>query len=223
MTWLALRRLCAAFVLSVCSAGPLAAGDLQAWNEVDLAARWRRLDLTIPFVARIDFRSPNPQLAATGLTADVHLRWGITLTGGYLFVRLPYFAETAVHVPLVAVSESIRAGRMVITDRNRAEKLIGFGNSPVRYRNRLLVQLPLWSRYGAFTDDEVFFNSSTSRWDQNRFRIGGDVRINTRLVLDVYYLQRDLRGQAPATRVIGTTLRVLLTPEAKGLSGHGRG
>jgi len=33
------------------------------------------------------------------------------------------------------------------------------------------------------------------------------------LLLDVYYLQRNASGPAPTTRVLGTTLRVTLTPK----------
>ena len=57
-------------------------------------------------------------------------------------------------------------------------------------------------------DDEVFYDFAASRWNQNRLRAGGGVRMNARLFLDVYFLQRDLHGGAPKTRVVGSTLRV---------------
>lgn len=51
------------------------AQELQSWNEVDLSASWRHADFLAPFVARISLGSPNPELAATGLTADLPLHW----------------------------------------------------------------------------------------------------------------------------------------------------
>ena len=65
------------------------AQDLQSWNEVDLAASWRNVEFLVPLLARTDTRLPNPQLAATGITADLSLPWHLTLTAGYLFADLP--------------------------------------------------------------------------------------------------------------------------------------
>ena len=190
------------------------AQDFQLWDEVDLAASWRNVDFLVPLLARTDTRLPNPQLAATGITADFRLPWGFTLTGGYLFADLPQLSDK-VHLPLIALSKSLRAGRFTVSDRNRFEKLIGYPNSPVRYRNRLMVDRPFGVHDGwhLFVDDEVFFNLSSSSWNQNRFRGGGGARLNRRLFIDGYYLQRNPSGGAPTTRVLGTTLRVTLTPK----------
>lgn len=65
------------------------AQDFQLWDEVDLTASRRNVDFLVPFLARTDTRLPNPQLAATGITADFRLPWRLTLTGGYLFADLP--------------------------------------------------------------------------------------------------------------------------------------
>jgi hypothetical protein len=87
------------------------AQDFQPWNEVDLTASWRRVDFLVPLLARTDFRLPNPQLAATGITADLPLLWHLTLTGGYLFADLPQRSQVA-HVPLFAVTKSFHMGRL---------------------------------------------------------------------------------------------------------------
>jgi hypothetical protein len=70
-----------------------------------LAASWRNADFPIPLVARTDTRRPNPQLAASGITADVPLPWQLTLTGGYLFADLVQLSDT-VHLPFIALSKS---------------------------------------------------------------------------------------------------------------------
>ncbi len=191
------------------------AQDFQLWDEVDLTASWRTVDFLVPLLARTDTRLPNPQLAATGITADLLLPWHVTLTGGYLFADLPQLSDK-VHLPLIALSKAFRGRRFTITDRNRFEELIGYPTSPVRYRNRLMVDRSFGVHDGwhLFADDEIFFNLSTSSWNQNRFQAGGGARLNHRLFLDGYYLQRNPSGSAPTTRVLGTTLRVILTPKS---------
>jgi hypothetical protein len=196
---------------------PAIAQDFQLWNEVDLAASWKKVEFLAPFLARSDTSLPNPQLAATGITADFPLPWRLTLTGGYLFADLPQ-RSLFVRLPLVAVTKSGAIGRFTVADRNRFEKLIGFGTAPVRHRNRFLLDRSLGAhdRWHLFADDEVFFDLSAGAWNQNRLQAGGGARLNRCLLLDVYYLQRDASGLAPTTPALGTTLRVTLTPKPEG-------
>jgi hypothetical protein len=195
---------------------PLArAQDVQSWNEVDVDASWRNVEIMMALLALTDTHLPNPQLAATGITADVHLPWQLTLTGGYLSADLLQRSDL-VHVPLFAVSKAFHASRLMVIDRNRFEKLIGFGASPIRYRNRLTFDLPFGAhnRWHVFADNEVFFDLSASQWNQNRFRTGGGAQLNRHLSLDVYYLQRNPSAGALETRLVGTTLKIQLTPRA---------
>ncbi len=187
------------------------AQELQSWNEVDLSASWRHVDLLAPFVARIGPGSANPELAATGLTADLPLRWGLTLTPGYLFADLPQ-GNDLVHLPLLALTEITHLKHLSLSDRNRLEKLIGYRGNPVRYRNRLLLDHPLGSdgRAHAFLNDEVFFDLSAAKFNQNRVQAGAGVRLHPRWLLDLYYLQRN-PGSGPATYVLGATLKLSLT------------
>jgi Protein of unknown function (DUF2490) len=186
------------------------AQEFEAWNEVDLTASWRRVDFLAPFVARIDPAKPNPQLAATGLTADLPLRWGLTLTPGYLFADLPQ-ANYLVHLPLLAFTETTHLSRLTLSDRNRFEKLLGYPGSPIRYRNRLLLDCPFGSddRAHVFIDDEIFFNLSTANFNQNRFQTGAGVRLHPRFLLDFCYFQKN-PGSGTPTYVFGTTLKVSL-------------
>jgi Protein of unknown function (DUF2490) len=202
----------AGFVIFLVFAGPISrAQEFQAWNEVDLTASWRRIDFLTPFVARLDPAKPNPQMAATGLTADLPLRWGLTFTPGYLFADLPQ-GNYLVHLPLLALTETTHLSRLTLADRNRFEKLIGYPGSPVRYRNRLLLDCP-FGFHGlahAFIDDELFFNLSAVNFNQNRFQTGAGLRLHPRFLIDMYYLRKN-PGSGSATYVLGTTLRVSLT------------
>jgi Protein of unknown function (DUF2490) len=190
-----------------------AAQGFQSWNEVDVTASWKHVDFLFPFQPRTDTRLPNPQLAAGGAEADFGLPWRLTLTGGYLAADLPQRSEW-VHLPLVALTKSFQWRRFSLADRNRFERLVGFGTSPVRYRNRLFLDRAFGARdaWHLFVDDEVLFDLSAGKWSQNRAQVGGGARLSRRLFLDVYYLRRNVSGGGPATNVIGNILKVALTP-----------
>src|SRR5579885_3262208 len=136
-----------------------AAQDLQSWNEVDLTASWRNIEFLVPLLARVDSSLPNPQLVATGVMADLPLRWHLTFTGGYLFAVVPQ-RPLNVHLPIIALTPTLKVRHFVLADRNRFEKLIGFTDSPVRYRNRFLLDAPFGARerWHVFLDDEIIFN-----------------------------------------------------------------
>jgi hypothetical protein len=188
------------------------AQDFQWWSEFDLAGSTGAVDFLAPFLARLDPSTPNPQLVGTGVTADLRVSRHFTLTGGYLFAGLPQRRHLHVHIPLVAASITVRAGRLVIADRNRVERLIGYGASPVRYRNRVFIDLPLGKegRWHMFGDNEAFFDVGASRWSQNRFQLGAGTRVGPGVSLDVFYLRRTLIGGAPDTHALGTTVKVVL-------------
>jgi hypothetical protein len=189
------------------------AQDFQSWNEVDLTASWHKVDFLVPLLARTDSSLPNPQLAATGMTADLPQRWHLTLTAGYLFADLPQKPAHA-HVPLVALTPALRFGRLSIADRNRFEKLFAYANQPVRYRNRLLVDEVLGNsrRWHVFVQNEAIWDLTDAAWSQNRLQGGAGSRLDRHFSLDVYYLRRNAAGGAAPVNVLGTTLRVSLTP-----------
>jgi hypothetical protein len=66
--------------------------------------------------------------------------------------------------------------------------------------------------------EKVFFDLPHTTWNQNRLQAGGRARLS-RLCFDVYYLpvssylQRNPSGGASKTPVLGTALRVTLTPK----------
>src|SRR5262249_8419773 len=178
--------------------------DLQWWGEVDVTGDWRAVHLLVPSVIRVDSQLPNPQLAATGVEIEVPLSRYITATGGYLFADLPQRAQSHVHLPLIAVSTTVRLGRLTIADRNRVERLIGYGVSPIRYRNRFMVELPVGraDRWHVFGDDEAFLDTSVSNWTQNRLQVGCGARVASGVWVDLFYLQRRVAGGAASTNVV---------------------
>lgn len=203
-------RLCVGvWLLCVLSCARAAgAQEFQSWNEVDLTGRWHGLNLLAPFVARLQPGAANPQLAATGLMVDIPLTHSLLLTPGYLFAELPQLSD-AVHLPLIAVTPQVQTHGLLLTDRNRFEKLIGYPGAPVRYRNRILAdwQLGPAKRLHAFIDDEALFNLTVGNFNQNRFQAGVGSRFDRRCGLDLYYLRKSPSGGTPIN-VLGATLRV---------------
>ena len=211
-----MRLVIAAFA-SLLIAPQACAQEFQWWSEFDMTASVRSVEVLGLIATRTDSMLPNPQLVGGGLEGEVRVLRHLTLTGGYLFVDLPQRGRLHVQLPLVAATTMFRVGRLFMSDRNRFEQLVGYGTSPVRYRNRMLVDLSLGSdaRWHLFGDDEAFFDFSTSTWSQNRLQLGGGVRLRPGVALDTYYLQRNVRGGAPTTHVLGTTLRVALHPVSR--------
>src|SRR5215471_9834159 len=129
-------RLVVALLGTLLFATEAGAQDFQWWGEVDVTASVRPIDLLGLIVTRTDSTLPNPQLVGGGLEGEVRVLPHLTLTGGYLFVDLPQRGRLHVQLPLAAATTMFRVRRLYIADRNRVEKLVGFGTSPVRYRNR---------------------------------------------------------------------------------------
>ena len=198
-------------VASLCFSTVARAQGFQIWNEEDITAVFGRSSVTVNLVDRIVPRLANPQFLAAGLMTDVRLPAHTVLSVGYLVVDLPQRQPSVVRVPLVALSGAVRIRRLTLADRNRVEQLVGLGSSPVRYRNRLSLD---WSPGipnppHVFADQEVFFITSESGWNQNRVRIGSGWAMRPTLMLDVFYLQQNVRGRARG-QVLGTTLKVAL-------------
>jgi hypothetical protein len=201
------------------------AADSQIWSEVDLlASPTSGLRFTFPLVMRNSFDLPNPQLGGAGCIADVSVTKDLTLTAGYLFVGLPNTGKGyESNIPLAAITIRHKLGHFEASDRNRAEKLFGLSNSPIRYRNKLSVDLPLASgRWTPFVTNEIFYDFSQAAWTQDRLQIGVGLRLNTRLRLNSFFLLRsDLQVKANDVHALGLMLEWSLTgKKAKGAE-HG--
>ncbi len=204
-------RLCLLIVATLVTKSAQGA-DVQMWNEVDLSASlMSRINITIPLVIRDSFNLANPQLYGAGAIVDVALTKYLSISGGYLFVGLPHIGPGYnVNVPLAALTLHHRIGRFRVGDRNRWEQLRGLPGSPVRYRNKLLLDLPLDSgRWTPFVSDEMFWDDSQSAWTQNRFEVGVGRELTARLRLDSFFLERtDLEKSANNVHAIGLALEI---------------
>jgi hypothetical protein len=191
------------------------AADGQLWNEVDVSTRVTSMvTLTVPIVLRNGFSLSDPKLFGIGPLVDIALSKHVTVTTGYLFVDLPNTGlGYAVHVPLGAITLRQTVGGVHLSDRNRAEALIGLPQSPIRYRNKLVLSLPFADeRWQPFLTNETFYDFSKSYWSQNRFQAGIGRQLSSRTRFDVFYLERSVHLSHPtASHIIGLTLEIKLT------------
>ncbi len=187
-----------------------AAQGVQSWNEVDVTTSWKKVNLLMPGVVRLDASLPNPQFAATGIVASVPAGKHLQLVGGYLFADLPQDSHVA-HVPVLALAAMVRKRNLKLLDQNRFEKLFDYGSEPVRYRNLVYGDMGFGrGEWHAFVDDEIFFNLSNSTWNQNRFQAGAGRHFNRRLSFDLYYLLRNASAGPSPVQIVGTVLTVKL-------------
>jgi hypothetical protein len=190
------------------------ASDFEVWSEIDFSAQFgERLSVLFPLVARTSAQLANPQFAAAG--ALVSWRWmqHVDLTGGYLVVSLPHAGPGfTVQAPLAAVAFSQKIGWVRVSDRNRAERLIGVPGDPLRYRNRFVLEVPTPAdAWRIFAADEVFYDFTAAAWTQNRFQVGAARSLTRKTGLEVYYLERSLRHSTPgSTHALGLALEIRL-------------
>src|SRR5215472_11721509 len=97
-------------------ASDVAGGSVhQSWDEVDLGGEWKRVDVEISGLVRLNTDPVKTAFLATGITADLKLRRELSLTTGYLLVDLPQ-SSTHVHAPLVALSTLLSVWGVTLTD-----------------------------------------------------------------------------------------------------------
>jgi hypothetical protein len=220
-----MRTTVSSFVIITSLASLARAADSQLWSEVDLlASPTSALRFTFPLVMRNSFDLANPQLGGAGCIVDVSVMKDLTVTAGYLFVGLPNTGKGyESNIPLAAITIRHKLSRVEVSDRNRAEKLFALPESPIRYRNRLSVDVPLASgRWTPFVTNEIFYDFSKSAWTQDRLQLGVGLRLKPRVKLNTFFLLRsDLQVKANDVHALGLMLEWSLTgKKAKGAE-HG--
>jgi hypothetical protein len=220
-----MRIVLLSLVIATSLANAARAADTQLWSEVDLlASPSSGIRFTFPLVMRNSFDLANPQLGGAGCIVDFSVTKDLTVTAGYLFVGLPNTGKGyESNIPLAAITIRHKLGRLELSDRNRAEELFGLPNSPIRYRNKVSVDLPLASgRWIPFVTNEIFYDFSVSKWTQDRLQLGLGMRLNPHVKLNTFFLLRsDLQAKANDVHALGLMLEWSLTgKKAKGAE-HG--
>ncbi len=175
--------------------------DTQGWQELDLVGtlsdHWSYL---LAGFSRFSDKDPNPAL--TGGAAFVtwsHGALGATL--GYLHaqVRLPSSGvRLNADLPIAAITGTLTAGPLSLSDRLRIEDLIGVPGDPWRYRNLVsIVSSPrgLGRLEALAVSDEVFFDLNSGRLTRNRLLAGPTIAVADRVNISLDYLnERDVGG-----------------------------
>jgi hypothetical protein len=207
--------------MAICSSTVVAAVpsvDSQLWSELDAThAISADLSATAVVTTRLGNDLPNPTLTAIGLQFDYRINsWIASATGYYVSIRnADTGAYATVWLPAVAITYEYRGDRLLLSDRNRVERLEGLASPPTRYRNRASAN---WHISGdkestsIFIADELFYDFSTDRWTRNRAQVGFQFHLSAGANLQVFYLrQNNPFGTPGRLNVLGMTLQLGLT------------
>jgi hypothetical protein len=171
------------------------AQSVQWRPEVDVSLSFKRANVLIPSLTRLDSDLPNPQFVATGVIGTFRLDRHWSSSTGYLFADLPQHDQVA-HVPLVATAPSWTQRRWTVSDNNRFERLLVYSNEPYRYRNRAGADYAFGKRRAKhlYASNESFVNLTDGTWNQNSAQAGLGILFNRITRLDAYFLQRSAPG-----------------------------
>lgn len=172
----------------------------QLWGEFDVIAPVSRATtVTLQALVRAGEAVPDPALWGVAAIVETKLAPHISLSGGYQFVQVRAAATGLtrdIGVPLVAATYAAKAGTLDYSIRTRFEQVRGTPGDPWRWRNRVLLALPLAGIAPvkrAFVSDEVFYDLTNGRFSRNRLFTGVTVQIRPKLSADVGYVRQDDR------------------------------
>jgi len=91
-------------------------------------------------------------------------------------------------------------GKIVLTDRNRADLDWQSGKFTWRYRNKLTVQRPFTIRsynFGPYIAAEVFYESNYQKWSTTALYAGCSFPLLERIQIEPYYEHQNNTGKSP--------------------------
>ena len=192
--------------------------DTQFWNETQLAVPVsQKADLVLIGGLRFGREISRPVDERIGAGVAFKPNRHFTIQPYYLYVAQQPFAGRKVFEHRLNLDVTVRVfpGRFTIADRNRIERRVRHSSRDFTvYRNRLQIDHP--ARLGSFkfkpfVANEIFYDSSASRWTRNRFSVGIIREFSPRFTGEFYYLrQNDGRARPGNLHVIGTVFRIRL-------------
>ncbi len=192
--------------------------DTQFWNETQMIAPInKKAELVLSGGLRFGREISRPVDERLGVGIAFKPNRHFTIQPHYLYIAQQPSAGRKVfeHRLNLDVTGRIFPGRFTISDRTRIERRVRLSSRDFTvWRNRLQIEHP--ARLGSFkfkpfVANEVFYDSSASRWTRNRFSIGCSKEFSPRFTGEFYYLrQNDGRARPGNLHVIGTAFRIRL-------------
>lgn len=128
---------------------------------------------------------------------DVYRNKYLTMRAGYRYVKgLTNGDSTSENRGILEVtSRYLLPWQLAISDRNRGEfRFIKGQGFSIRYRNRLLLERDIQSRWLGFTPyiyDEIFYDTRYDQWTPNRYGGGLQFPAGPHMVLEPYYFRQN--------------------------------
>jgi hypothetical protein len=205
-------------VCFVCS--PACGQDIQFLPEIDTYFKVQS-NVRIVFQAKETREGGDPTQAELGPSIDFYLKpWlnlrdvtvfdlddsksrPLVLSVGYRYVPSPD-KPTVNRMEPVATFRFPMKGRVLITDRNRADLDWSNGGFTWRYRNRLTLERRFTIRSyhpAPYASAEVFYESQYAKWSTTELYVGCLFPVSKRVQFDPYYEHENNTGKHPNQQV----------------------
>jgi uncharacterized protein DUF2490 len=215
------RSLMAApLLLLVCLSAPAQTSTTQFLPEVDTYLRLNSV-VRFAFQAKETREGGDPTQAELGPSVEFYLKSllklrditsfdlddsksrPLVLSVGYRYVPSPD-KPTVNRLEPVATCHLPMPGRILISDRNRADLDWSNGNFTWRYRNRLTLERRLKIRSyhpGPYVSGEAFYESQYGKWSTTAVYAGCLLRVGKHVQFDPYYEHENNTGKSPNQQV----------------------
>jgi hypothetical protein len=215
------RSLMAApLLLLVCLSARAQTSTTQFLPEVDTYLRLNSL-VRFAFQAKETREGGDPTQAELGPSVEFYLKTllklrditsfdlddsksrPLVLSVGYRYVPSPD-KPTVNRLEPVATLHLPMPGRILISDRNRADLDWSNGNFTWRYRNRLTLERRVKIRSyhpGPYVSGEAFYESQYGKWSSTNLYAGCLLRVSKHVQFDPYYEHENNTGKSPNQQV----------------------
>ena len=198
------------------SGGPISAQTSQFLPEIDLYHRFTR-DVRFTFQSKETREAGDPTQAAIGPSFDFYLKplmrlkdasafdlddsksRLLQLSAGFRYVSSADKPATQ-RFELAATSHFPTMGKILLSDRNRADLDWSSGRFTWRYRNRITLErrIKLGSHHPApYLSAEAFYQSQYTKWSTTALYAGCLFAVGKHFEFDPYYEHQNITGKHP--------------------------
>jgi hypothetical protein len=137
----------------------------------------------------------------------------LVIGGGYEYLHTVQNGKTKIEDRFIAqATPRLRRAGLLLADRNRGEFRWVDGAYDFRYRNKLVISVPLQMdsfRFTPYGSGELYYDRNRHTWDQNQYGFGVQFPYKKLLMFDSYLLHQNCTScsQNPVN-MLGITLNL---------------
>ena len=191
--------------------------DSQLWTGVQFALPLQeRTQLILSGSFRLGRDFSHPVYETGGAAVRFRLGRYFALSPIYQFVATQYYPGIHTRENRLSINGvvSVPIKRLVLDNMHQFEQRFRQLQNSQRYRSRVQVEWPFRfhdADYRLFCWDEAYYDWIPHAWSRNRFAAGGGRRLNSNLVIDLYYLKQNASFSRPRNiNAVGITFRIQL-------------